>query len=299
MLRINHAPNLLLSLVLFLTVPFFSQTDPALSFLSPCLWILYWRGLGHWQWEAFFTACNADTPVPPVGNLCEYNVTIHLFFIRCRISAFSSCLFRYPESSEIQWLGYKQMNNWLLHSSSICARINHIRGGCTLKKQTKKHDVPLFCAFLKLQQSTNLKSTQLIPAPFKTNCCTEILHCSDFFFFKAFFFHCFLFQPTHFSILAPSWLPAGCRLSSRWASLLQSEGWALLTKHTCSFVRGLVIFRWFFSSEYVWSVPLRSFVSHMWIDMLFSCVTLWLLVLHCTAATAAGNASFLKTFFFF
>lgn len=115
--------------------------------------------------------------------------------------------------------------------------------------------------FFQLQQSTNLKSTQLIPAPFKTNCCTEILHCSDF--FKAFFFHCFLFQPTHFSILAPSWLPAGCRLSSRWASLLQSEGWALLTKHTCSFVKGLVIFRWFFSSEYIWSVLLRSFVSHM------------------------------------
>lgn len=80
MLRASHSPNLLLSLLLFLTVPFFSQTDPALSFLSPGLWICC-RGLGHWQWEAFSAACNADTPLPPAGNSCEYNLVIHLFFM--------------------------------------------------------------------------------------------------------------------------------------------------------------------------------------------------------------------------
>lgn len=37
MLRVSHSLSLLLSLLCFLTVPFFHQTDSALFFLSPCL----------------------------------------------------------------------------------------------------------------------------------------------------------------------------------------------------------------------------------------------------------------------
>lgn len=89
MLCASHSRNLLLSLLLFLTVPFFSQTDPALFPLSPCLWICGRGGLGLTMGSfRYGLQCWHSTPSSWEFMWVQSGSSLLLY----PVPAFSSCL---------------------------------------------------------------------------------------------------------------------------------------------------------------------------------------------------------------